>query len=181
MLGVFAEFEHATIVERTKVGMEKKAKGGRFVGGNVPYGYQLEPEKGLVVHEDEALIVRKMFRMYVLGQEGSSAICTQLNEAGHRNRSGSKWGRRVVLYMLKNPAYVGKIRWRQVLYDGNHDPLISEELFQKAQEILTERHEERAGRRWHNQDERLLTGIAKCARCGSAMFGGGGHRNVSDQ
>ena len=50
MLGVFAEFEHATIVERTKVGMEKKAKCGRFVGGNVPYGYVLEPEKGLVVH-----------------------------------------------------------------------------------------------------------------------------------
>jgi site-specific DNA recombinase len=46
MLGVFAEFEHATIVERTKVGMEKKAKSGNFVGGNVPYGYRLDPEKG---------------------------------------------------------------------------------------------------------------------------------------
>ena len=115
MLGVFAEFEHATIVERTKVGMEKKAKGGNFVGGNVPYGFTLEPEKGLVVHEEEALIVRKMFKMYALGKEGASAICNQLNEAGHRNRSGRKWGRRVVLYMLKNPVYVGKIRWREVL------------------------------------------------------------------
>lgn len=98
MLGVFAEFEHATIVERAKVGMEKKAKGGNFVGGNVPYGYQLDPEKkGLVVHEEEALIVRKMFKMYALGKEGASAICNQLNEAGHRNRNGRKWGRRVVL------------------------------------------------------------------------------------
>ncbi len=34
MLGVFAEFEHGTIVERTKVGMERKAKSGKFVGGN---------------------------------------------------------------------------------------------------------------------------------------------------
>jgi len=61
MLGVFAEFEHATIVERTKVGMEKKAKGGTWVGGVVPYGYGLDPEKGLVICEEEAAIVRKMF------------------------------------------------------------------------------------------------------------------------
>ena len=114
MLGVFAEFEHATIVERTKVGMEKKAKGGKFVGGNVPYGFLLDPEKGLVINEDEALIVRKMFQMYAFGKEGSSAICNQLNEAGNRNRNGRKWGRRVILHMLRNPVYVGKIRWREV-------------------------------------------------------------------
>ena len=64
MLGVFAEFEHATIVERTKVGMEKKAKGGKFVGGNVPYGYTLDPKKGLIINVEEALIVRKMFQIY---------------------------------------------------------------------------------------------------------------------
>lgn len=177
MLGVFAEFEHATIVERTKVGMEKKAKGGAFVGGRVPYGYQLDPEQGLVIQEEEALIVRKMFRMYAIGKEGSSAICKQLNEAGHRNRNGRKWGRRVVLYMLKNPIYVGKIRWRDVTYEGQHDPLVSDLLFEKADEILQLRHEESVGRRWHNGDDRLLTGIIKCARCKSHMFGGGGHKN----
>jgi site-specific DNA recombinase len=176
MLGVFAEFEHATIVERTKVGMEKKAKGGSFVGGNVPYGYRLDPEKGLVVHEEEAVIVRKMFQMYALGREGASAISKQLNEAGHRNRNGRKWGRRVVLYMLKNPVYVGKIRWREVLYEGHHDPLVSEVLFEKANQVLQERHEDLKGRQWHNGDERLLTGIVKCSRCNSHMFGGGGYK-----
>ncbi len=176
MLGVFAEFEHATIVERTKVGMEKKAKGGQFVGGNVPYGFRLEPEKGLLVQEDEALIVRKMFKMYAFAKEGTSAICHQLNEAGDRSRHGRKWGRRVMLYMLKNPVYVGKIRWREVLYQGHHDPLVSDVLFEKVQEVLQERHEELKGRRWHNGDERLLTGIIKCARCNSHMFGGGGYK-----
>ena len=174
MLGVFAEFEHATIVERTKVGMEKKAKGGQFVGGNIPYGYCLDPEKGLIVHEEEALIVRKMFKMYAFGKEGASAICHQLNEAGDRSRNGRKWGRRVILYMLKNPVYVGKIRWREVLYKGRHDPLVSEVLFEKANEILQVRHEDLTGRRWHNGDERLLTGVIKCARCQSHMFGASG-------
>ncbi len=176
MLGVFAEFEHATIVERTKVGMEKKAKGGQFVGGNIPYGFRLEPEKGLVVHEEEALIVRKMFKMYAFGKEGASAICNQLNGGGDRSRNGRKWGRRVILYMLKNPVYVGKIRWREVLYQGQHDPLVSDILFEKVQEVLQERHEELKGRQWHNGDERLLTGVIKCARCHSPMFGGGGFK-----
>jgi site-specific DNA recombinase len=174
MLGVFAEFEHATIVERTKVGMEKKAKGGKFVGGNVPYGYTLDPEKGLVINEDEALIVRKMFQIYTFGKEGSSAICKQLNEAGNRNRNGRKWGRRVVLHMLRNPVYVGKIRWREVQYEGHHDPLVSDLLFEKAKEVLQARHEESKGRQFRNGSERLLTGIIKCAKCKSHMFGASG-------
>jgi site-specific DNA recombinase len=177
MLGVFAEFEHATIVERTKVGMEKKAKSGKFVGGNVPYGFRLDPDKGLVLHEEEALIVRKMFKMYAFGREGSSAICTQLNEAGHRNRRGQKWCRRVVLYMLRNPVYVGKIRWRGILYQGTHDPLISQVLFEKANEVLQDRNEAPKGRQWHNEDQRLLTGIIRCARCKGPMVGSGGYKN----
>lgn len=177
MLGVFAEFEHATIVERTKVGMEKKAKGGNFVGGRIPYGYALDPEKGLVVNEEEAIIVRKMFKMYGFGREGASAISSALNGAGHRNRSGKKWGRRVVLYLLKNPVYLGKIKWRDVIYDGQHDPIVSEVLFEKAREVLDERNEDLKGRQWHNGEDRLLTGVIRCGRCSSHMFGGGGHKN----
>jgi site-specific DNA recombinase len=176
MLGVFAEFEHATIVGRTKVGMEKKAKGGRFVGGYVPYGYMLDPEKGLVIHEEEALIVKKIFRMYALGKEGSSAICRQLNKDGFRNRNGRKWGRRVALYMLTNPVYIGKIRWREVIYEGTHEALVSDELFHTAQQVLDKRNEDLKGRQMRHGEDRLLTGVIKCARCGSHMFGGGGCR-----
>jgi site-specific DNA recombinase len=71
---------------------------------------------------------------------------------------------------------VGKIRWREVLYEGHHDPLVSEVLFEKANEVLQERHEDLKGRQWHNGDDRLLTGIIKCSRCNSHMFGGGGYK-----
>jgi len=177
MLGVFAEFEHATIVERTKVGMEKKAKSGRWVGGYVPYGYQLDPEKGLIINEEEALIVKKMFKMYAFGKEGAFTIGNNLNDSGHRKRSGKKSDKRVVLHILKNPLYVGKLRWREVIYEGNHNPIISEVLFDKVKEVLDDRNEDLKGRQWHNGDERLLTGIMKCARCKSHMFGGGGYKN----
>ncbi len=177
MLGVFAEFEHATIVERTKVGMEKKAKTGRFVGGNVPYGYDLDPEKGLVVKEEEAVIVKKMFKMYAFGKEGAFTICNKLNEMGYRKRSGKKWERKILLHILKSPVYVGKLRWREVLYEGSHEPLISKELFGKAKDVLDERNEDLKGRQFHNNDERLFSGTMKCGLCGSHMFGGGGCKN----
>ena len=176
MLGVFAEFEHSTIVERTKVGMEKKARGGTWVGGVVPYGYQLDPEKGLVIHEEEAVIVKKMFKLYGLGKEGTHSICHKLNDAGHRNRRGKKWDKRVILHMIKNPLYVGKLRWREVIYEGNHDPIIAEVLFEKAQAIMKERVEDLNGRRFHNGDERLLAGTIKCGRCKSHMVGVSTHK-----
>jgi site-specific DNA recombinase len=176
MLGVFAEFEHATIVERTKVGMEKKAKSGEFVGGSVPYGYGLDPEKGLVIREDEAVLVRKMFRMYVLGREGAHTICHKLNDAGHRKRSGKRWDKRVILHMIKNPLYIGKLRWCEVTYEGNHDGIVSETLFDKAQEIMRERVEELNGRRFQNGQERLLAGIIRCARCNGHMVGVSTHK-----
>ena len=45
----------------------------------------------------------------------------------------------MVLYLLKNPVYIGKIKWRDVVYDGQHDPIVSEVLFEKAREVLDDR------------------------------------------
>ena len=176
MLGVFAEFEHATIVERTKVGMERKAKGGTWVGGVVPYGYQLDPEKGLIVHEEEAVVIRKMFKTYALGKEGTHTITHRLNDAGHRKRSGKKWDKRVILHIIKNPIYVGKLRWREVIHEGNHEPIISDVLFEKARAIMQERVADLNGRRFHNGDQPLLAGTIKCARCKSHMVGVSTHK-----
>jgi len=173
MLGVFAEFEHATTVERTKVGMEKKAWGGRFVAGQIPYGYLLDPEKGLVAHPEESAVIGRMFKMYGFGMEGVHTITNRLNDAGYRKRSGKKWDRRVVLHILRNPVYVGKLRWRQVVHEAHHEPLVSQALFDKVNGVLKERVEDLNGRRWHNNDERLLTGVMRCGQCHAHMFGAG--------
>ncbi|OGQ00334.1 MAG: hypothetical protein A2Z40_04395 [Deltaproteobacteria bacterium RBG_19FT_COMBO_60_16] len=176
MLGVFAEFEHATIVERTKVGMEKKAKSGKWVGGVVPYGYQLDPEKGLVVKEEEAIVVRKMFQMYAFGRQGVHTICHMLNEAGYRKRTGHAWDKRVILHIIKSPVYVGKVRWRDAIYEGTHESVVSEVLYDKAKGILKDRAESLSGRRFDNGDERLLAGVIKCSRCKSHMVGVSTHK-----
>ena len=176
MLGVFAEFEHATIVERTKVGMEKKAKGGTFVGGVVPYGYRLEAERGLVVDTDEAAVVKKMFDMYTVERLGSQSVSKKLNAAGERKRSGKLWDRRVILHILQNQVYTGKLVWRGVTHNGTHKAIIPTQHFDRAQRVLQERRGDLKGRQWHNNDQRLLTGLIRCRSCRSHMFGGGARK-----
>jgi site-specific DNA recombinase len=177
MLGVFAEFEHKTIIERTKAGMEKKAKGGTFVGGVVPYGYRLDPDQGLLPADDEASLVEQMFRMYAVEKMGAQSISVKLNHAGERKRSGKPWDKRVILHILQSPIYIGKLVWRGITYDAAHEAIISQQLFDRVQRTLRGRREDLKGRQWHNQDERLLTGRIKCRSCRSHMFGGGARKN----
>lgn len=58
-LGTFGESEHGSLVKRTKVGMARKAQGGRWIGGVTSYGYQLAKEAWPLVQDDEGVAVRK--------------------------------------------------------------------------------------------------------------------------
>jgi site-specific DNA recombinase len=177
MLGVFAQFEHGTIVERTKVGMEKKARSGFWVGGAVPYGYRIDADKKTILpFPDEALIVRRIFTSYAVGNVGVRAIRDSLTADGHRKRSGKPWDPRILLHVLRNDVYVGKIRWKGKLHQGSHEPIVSQEVFDRAGEILQTRGEELKGRQWHTHSERLITGIIRCALCGRHMVGVSGNK-----
>lgn len=171
MLGVFAEFEHSTIIERTKTGMLRKATTGSWPGGPIPFGYCHHKETGLEINENEAMVIRKIFDLYAEGREGSSAICDQLNSAGSRKRNGKKFDRKSVLFILRNPFYLGKFRWQKEIFDGEHGPIISEDIFTKANQILDKRSAQSPGKNLHNQDEHILSGIIRCARCGTKMVG----------
>jgi len=177
MLGVFAQFEHGTIVERTKVGMAKKARNGLWVGGAVPYGYRIrEDKKAILVDPGEAFIVRRIFTAYAVGNVGVRAIRDDLTADGHRKRSGKPWDPRVLLHMLRNPVYAGKIRWNDELHEGTHEAIVNQEIFDRAGEILRTRGDELKGRQWHTHSERLATGIIRCALCGSHMVGVSGNK-----
>jgi site-specific DNA recombinase len=73
-------------------------------------------------------------------------------------------------WIVSNPTYVGKIRWRDRLFDAIHEPLIDELTFKRAQTILRERGED-ISRRRGNASDFLLSGVVRCARCGKAYVG----------
>ena len=170
-LGAFAEFEQTSIVERTKVGMLKKAQTGSWPGGRVPLGYRFDKQDGLQIDESEAPIVRRVFQMYVEGQDGSGAIAQDLNRAGFRTRTGKKFGRKAVLDILRNVMYRGQFMWQKQAFDSPHQPIIPAETFEAAGAILQKRSDETPGKRWHNQDDRILSGLIRCGCCQSRMVG----------
>lgn len=72
-------------------------------------------------------------------------------------------------WIINNPTYVGKIRWRDKLFDGVHEPLVDEFTFAKAQAILAERGKH--ARRRGNASDFILSGLLRCGKCGKAYIG----------
>ncbi|MBX6377148.1 MAG: recombinase family protein [Clostridia bacterium] len=110
ILAMFADFERATIRERTLGGKERRIAEGRQMHGRPAFGYRAHPtEKGRWVEEPrEAPVVRYLFR---LAREGLSPhqIARRLNAEGIPTRSGRPWSARSVLHILQNRTYVGEV------------------------------------------------------------------------
>jgi site-specific DNA recombinase len=175
MLGVFAEFERALIVERITAGLERKAARGGWCGGQRPFGLNIAADRdSLERNPTEAPLVPVMFDHYVNRQAGSSALADWLNEQGYRTKNGRLWSSASVITVLRNRAYLGEIYYRGNWYPAAHEPLIPQELFDRAQAILAERCEDRS-RRASNPAEYLLTGRIRCGRCGQAYVGTAAH------
>ena len=175
MLGVFAEFERALIVERITAGLERKAARGGWCGGQRPYGLNIAADRdSLERNPTEAPLVPVIFERYVNQKAGSSALATWLNEQGYRTKNGRLWSSASVITVLRNRTYLGEIYYRGSWYPAPHDPLIPTDLFDSAQAILTERCEDRS-RRASNPAEYLLSGRIRCGRCGQAYVGTTAH------
>ena len=170
MLAVFAEFEHATIVDRVSAGIERRAKEGRWYAGRPPFGYVFsDEERKLVPDPVKAPVVRRIFDLYTRKRLGTIAIANQLREED-APAPAAGWGHPAVHWIINNPTYAGRIRWRDRLFDGVHEPLVDEFTFQRAQAILRERGED-ISRRRGNASDFLLSGVIRCGRCGKAYVG----------
>jgi len=123
MISAFAEFERNMIGDRTKFGMERKAKEGGFIT-KAPKGYNLV-NKELIIHDQEAEQVRKIFEEFL----NSDISLTQLAKKHSMTTSGIK-------KLLKNTTYLGKVKFAGQESKGQHKPLIEEELFKSVQEKI---------------------------------------------
>src|SRR5918999_5926365 len=173
MRGVIVEFEHATIVDRVTAGLERRVREGRWMSGRTPYGYTRAD--GLLVPDPvKAAIVRRIFQLYAEDKLGTTAIARQLDAEGAPAPRKHGWSPNALRLILANPAYRGLIRWNDSLFEGVHEPLVDEELFEKAQQILRRRGEDASLRRG-NASDFLLSGLVRCDHCGRAYVGTSAH------
>jgi site-specific DNA recombinase len=163
MLAVFAEFEHATIVDRVTAGIERRAKEGRWPTGRLPFGYCRDEHKRVVPDTRTAPVVRRIFELYTGSRLGTAAIARML-AAEQAPAPPAGWQPAVVQLALDNEAYLGRVIWRQQSLPGLHEPLIDDVTFHRARGLLRERGEDMALRR-SNPGDYLLSGLLRCGRC----------------
>lgn len=171
MLGVFAEFERATIIDWVIAGMERKAARGGWLGGTIPFGYRRNPESdALEPAQSEAPLVPAIFDLYVNKRLGCRSVANWLNDHGHRTREGRLWSHMTTMTVLRNQAYLGRVNFRDKVYSATHRPLIEESTFEAAQALMDDRGENYSKRR-SNPSDYLLGGLLTCSLCGSKFIG----------
>ena len=125
-----------------------------------------------------APIVRRIFQLYAEGSLGTTAIARALDAEGAPAPRKHGWSPNALQLILANPAYRGLIRWKESLFEGVHEPLVDQELFEKAQQTLRHRREDASLRRG-NPSHFLLSGLVRCDHCGRAYVGTSAHGRSS--
>lgn len=163
ILAVFAELERATITERMQGGIQKRVEAGfRQLGGNyMPTGYKKGPNSTLIVDEPEAIKVRRIFDLY---EKNHSITTIQkiLKEEGYKSRRFF-----TIRQILSNRLYIGKVRYRENEYEGVHEPLITEEQFNRVQAIFASKP---PGKNAGKARESLFSTLITCGVCGEAYM-----------
>lgn len=175
MLGVFAEFERASIVERTVAGLAKKASKGEWTGGTAPYGYEYDKDNGVLVQvPNEVEVVQEIFHRYAIRLHGSATISGWLNDEDVPTRRGGRWTPQRVIDVLRNSTHLGELPFKGESYASAHEANIERHLFDRAQTILVERGENYPLRNG-NASDYLLSSLMRCTRCNHGFVGTDSH------
>lgn len=170
ILSVFAQLEREQIKERMQLGKLGRAKAGKsMMWARTSYGYDYHKETGTVtVNPWQSIIIADIFDWYLSGKS-ITKIRDALNDMYGEESGGKVWNYRAVRVILSNPVYCGYNQYKGEIYKGNHEPIISEEVFNKTQEELKIR--QRTATEKFNprpfQAKYMLSGIAQCGYCGA--------------
>ena len=185
--------EYKTINRRLQRGREISVQEGKFVGNIAPFGYdrvKLKASKGytLSINQNEAPIVKEIFRLYTFENNTINSVVKQLNNMNLKPRVSDEWSISSVKDILSNPTYIGKLTWNRrkqkkktknghiiisrprnqdyLIYDGLHEPIIDN----KTWELVQEKRKQNTPKVKHsNVIQNPLVGLVFCKKCGKPM------------
>ena len=186
ILGAMAQQESANMSKRVKFGKDITAKKGRVP--NLVFGYDKIPDERytLKINEEEAKIVKEIFESYVYKGIGTPKIAWNLNDRGIRTKkTKSKWVQTSIVRMLKNPIYTGRVTNKKsevtdfitgtrkglpeeewIVVEKPEMRIISDELFNRAQELLEQRSNEFKLNNKREKTEYVFSTLIYCKHCG---------------
>jgi site-specific DNA recombinase len=174
----FAQFEREIISERTRDKIAATRRKGKWAGGHPILGYDVDPQGfKLVVNEAEAARVRAIFELY-LEHQALLPVVRELAQRGWANkrwvtrsgkeRGGDSFTKTNLHRLLTNVAYVGKVRYKDEVHDGEHPAIVDAAVFARVQELLRS-NGRTGGAPVRNRFGAFLKGLLRCAPCGCAM------------
>jgi len=164
ILSVFAQLEKDQITERFTMGRIGRGKAGYYHGGGVvPTGYHYIDGK-LIVDEYKALQVQEVYGRFLSGHSINSIQRYMHGKYGGWNSHS------LIINILRNSLYIGKVKFNKQVYDGIHDPIISEDTFGKVQKLLTSEAREKgksSAQKTPFRASYLLSSLIFCGGCGA--------------
>ena len=180
---------HKEIMDR---GKNLSIREGKFVGSTPPFGYDRKPlDKGFMLVKDpvEAPIVESIFNLFVDENLTTKEIASYLNKHQMKPRKNDLWDYEMVRHIMKNEVYYGSTTWGKrptikklingeitkmrisaddyMLVRGRHDPIVSKEKWDAAQEKIKGNPSSRTGL---NRDlKNPLAGLVFCKKCGHSL------------
>lgn len=167
MLAVFAQLERDRINERTMMGKEARAKSGKWHGGSTqPIGYDYDPKtEDLTINDYEALQIRELYKLFL---DGVPLRATEriFAEKGYTHKHGT-WDPKSMRRVMANKINIGYIKHRGKWYPGEHEPLIDDDTFARANTLLENRAAQFAASGYRpGAQTTYLGGLLYCKHCG---------------
>ena len=192
IMSSIAQEELRKLSVRVKFGHQQAIKGKVVLGNSRIFGYQKKDGK-LVIDEDQAEMVKELFSLYSTGQYSMKQIETIFWDKGYRNYNGNKIAHTTMSNLIANPKYKGYYVGNKVQVvdmfskkqkflpmedwvmfkdeTGQIVPaIVSEELWEKANEVLKKRSDDVKSRQGICNHANLLTGKLYCSCCGMAYY-----------
>lgn len=162
LIVLIAQWEQDTISDRTRRGIEESARQGNYALPGAPFGYRRDPDDNhkLIIHEEEAAVVRRIFES-IANKEYS--IRSLRNDLNGEKAAGRSWNETMISKILDNKIYYGTFSRFGEEYENHTVPIIDKELYELA-------HDRLEGKKPIQLREYVYNGIVRCAKCGNPMI-----------
>lgn len=151
VLSVFAQLERETILERTRIGLKKRAEAGLWRGGGkIPFPYRYDRNTGTLVPIPEQVeLLHKMISLYISGKSFNA-----IGDIVGMDES-------LVETRILSITNTGKVPYRDEVFEGQHEAVVSDELYEEILRVNKVRSREKYERHY------LLSGKVYCGHCGA--------------